>query len=230
MKISMICMLILLTCIPQVPGAIVVIDGVLNESIYNMVTPLKGDISSLYLVPMSDGVYIGAIVEDANINVGDPQQFWNGSCVEIWFDWANDKSAAFDQNDQQFWFCPVKGKGDKGYAGQWHRAADCIPDTIYDYANQSKLIDIAFTIEKGKGYTIEAWISREAMKGYKPSGTIGFTYSADKGGVKYEWEKAKLGGNFYELPNLWPKLEITEILAVQPEGKLPVLWSKVKWE
>ena len=111
-------MLMLLACAVQVLGFNVVIDGVLDESIYTKVTPLKGDISLLYLVPMSDGLYIGAEVEDANINVGNPQEFWNGSCVEIWFDWANDDSPAFDQNDQQFWFCPIKGKGDEGYSGQ----------------------------------------------------------------------------------------------------------------
>jgi len=228
MRNLIICVLVVFAYSAQALGFSVVIDGVLDESIYTKVTPLKGEISSLYLVPMSDGVYIGAEVEDANVNVDNPQEFWNGSCVEVWFDWANDDSPVFDENDQQFWFCPLTGKGDEGYAGQWHRAADCITATMYDYANQSDLIDIAFVIHKGKGYTIEARIAKEAMKGYTPNGTIGFTYSADKGGVKYEWENAKLGGNFYEQPNIWPDLEISEILAVRHGGKLSVLWGGVK--
>lgn len=229
MRDLMICVLMVLSFAAQALGSNVVIDGVLDEAIYTKVTPLKGEISSLYLVPMSDGVYIGAEVEDANINVGNPQEFWNGSCVEIWFDWANDDSPAFDQNDQQFWFCPVKGKGDEGYSGQWHRAADNIPATMYDYGSQSDMIDMAFVVNTGKGYTIEARIAKEAMSGYTPNGTIGFTYSADKGGTKYEWENAKLGGNFYELPNLWPDLEISEVLlAVRPGGKLSASWGDVR--
>ena len=99
---------------------------------------------------------------------------------------------------------------------------------MYDYGNQSELIDMAFVINKGKGYTIEARIAKEAMKGYIPNGVIGFTYSADKGGTKFEWEKAKIGGIFYEQPNTWPDLEISEVVAVRPLGKLPVLWGSVK--
>ena len=228
MRSLMLSILMVSICAAQSLGFNVSIDGVLDEVIYTEVTPLKGDISLLYLVPMADALYIGAEVEDANINVGNPQEFWNGSCVEIWLDWANDDSPAFDENDQQFWFCPLKGKGDKGYVGQWHRAADCIPATMYDYANESDMIDMAFAVNKGKGYTIEARIAKEAMKGYTPNGTIGFNYSADKGGTKFEWEKAMLGGNFYELPNIWPDLEISEVLAVQPGMKLSALWGSVK--
>jgi len=87
---------------------------------------------------------------------------------------------------------------------------------------------MAFVVHKGKGYTIEARIAKEAMKGYTTNGTIGFTYSADKGGMKYEWEEANLGGNFYEQPNRWPDLLISEIRSVQHGRKLPVLWGSVK--
>ena len=68
----------------------------------------------------------------------------------------------------------------------------------------------------------------EAMEGYTPTGTIGFNYSADKGGTKYEWVEAKLGGNFYEQPNTWPDLEIAEVMAVLPVDKLSVLWGRMK--
>ena len=221
---------ILLASGTHVLGFDMVIDGVLDEFVYTEVTPLKGEISSLYLVPMADALYIGAEVEDANINVATPMEFWNVSCIEIWLDWANNDSLTFDKDDQQFWFCPLEGAGDQGYAGQWNRASDNIAETMYDYANQSDLIDATFVVNKGEGYTIEARIAKEAMGGYTPTGTIGFTYSADKGGVKYEWEEAMLGGNFYEKPDLWPDLQITEVLAVQPGGKLPVLWGNVKAE
>jgi len=223
-----VCALTLLAFSAQAPAFNVVIDGVLDEPVYAMVEPLKGDISSLYLVPMSDALYIGAEVEDANINVGNPQEFWNCSCVEIWLDWGNEGSPAFDENDQQFWFCPVKGKADVGYVGQWHRAADNIPETMNDYASESDLIDMAFVINEGEGYTIEARIAKDIMAGYKPTGVIGFTYSADKGAIKYEWEAAGIGGNFYEKPDTWPDLEISEILSVRPSGKLPTLWGRVK--
>ena len=225
---SSICILTVLICSANAMGSNVVVDGVLDEPVYNMVTPLKGEISLLYLVPMSDGIYIGVEVEDGAINVGNPQEFWDASCVEIWFDWENNDSLTFDRDDQQFWFCPVEGNGGEGYAGQWHRAADNIPETKYDYANESELIEMAFVVNKGKGYTIEAWIDKRAMDGYRPSGTIGFNYSADKGSTKYEWEEAGLGGTFYEKPDIWPDLEITEILAVQPIGKCPALWGSLK--
>ena len=77
MRNLIICALTLLAFSAQAPAFNVVIDGVLDEPVYTMVEPLKGDISSLYLVPMSDALYIGAEVEDANINVGNPQEFWN---------------------------------------------------------------------------------------------------------------------------------------------------------
>ena len=228
MRNMVICVLIAFICATRVFGSSITIDGILNESIYKKVEPLKSDISLLYLVPMADGVYIGADVADDNINVPDPQQFWNSSCVEVWFDWANDDSPVFDENDQQFWFCPVKGNGNKGYMGQWHRANDCVKETMYDYANQSDKMDMAFVINQGKGYTIEARIGKEAMKGYTSKGKIGFTYSADKDGVKNEWEKAQLGGIFYEQPNTWPDLVITEVLAVKSVGKLTIVWGRIK--
>jgi len=228
MRNPIVCVLMVLVCTAQVSGFQVAIDGVLDESIYTKVTPLKGEISSLYLVPMADALYIGVEVEDTAINVGNPGEFWDASCVEIWFDWANNDSAAFDEDDQQFWFCPVAGAGDEGYAGQWHRAADNIADTVYDYANQGDMIDMDFVVNKGEGYVIEGRIAKEAMGGYTPNGTIGFTYSADKGGIKFEWEEAMLGGSFFEKPNIWPDLDITEVLAVQSGGKLSVLWGEVK--
>ncbi len=165
MRNLIICVSILLFSGAYVLGFDIAIDGVLDESVYTEVEPLKSAISSLYLVPMVDALYIGVEVEDANINVADPMQFWDASCVEIWFDWANNDSLTFDKDDQQFWFCPVKGAGDQGYAGQWHRAADNIPATVYDYANQGDLIDAAFVIDNGKGYTIEARIAKDAMGG-----------------------------------------------------------------
>lgn len=67
------------------------------------------------------------------------------------------------------------------------------------------------------------------MGGYNPTGTIGFNYPADKGGTKFEWEEAGIGGNFYEKPDTWPDLKITEvILAVQRESKFPILWGDLK--
>ena len=110
----------------QAIGFNVDIDGVLNDVAYKKVSPLNSaeKIGVLYLVPMKDELYIGAEVEDAKINVANPQQFWQGSGIEIWFDWGNEGNATFDKNDQQFWFVPVKGKGKEGYAGQWHRAQD----------------------------------------------------------------------------------------------------------
>ena len=178
---------------------------------------------------MADALYIGVEVEDAGINVANPKEFWDASCVEVWFDWENNDSPVFDKDDQQFWFCPVNGKGDQGYVGQWHRADDNIPATMYDYAHESDLIDMAFVADN-EGYTIEARIGKDIMDGYKPTGTIGFTYSADKGGTKFEWEEAMLGGAFYEKPDQWPDLVITEVLAVQAEGKLAALWGTVKTE
>jgi hypothetical protein len=68
MRNLIICALTLLAFSAQAPAFNVVIDGVLDEPVYTMVEALKGDISSLYLVPMSDALYIGAVVEDANIN------------------------------------------------------------------------------------------------------------------------------------------------------------------
>lgn len=207
----------------------VAIDGILDDVIYGKITPLKSDISSLYLAPMEDALYIGVEVEDDNINVDTPEEFWNVSCVEIWFDWDNNDSLAFDKDDQQFWFCPAKGNGDQGYAGQWHRASDNIAQTMYDYANQSDLIDMDFAVDGG-GYVMEIKIDKKALSGYLTDGTIGFTYSADKGGTKFEWEEAMLGGSFYEKPDTWPDLEIAEVLAVQPHRKLPSLWGEVKLE
>ena len=101
MRISILCILTLITCAVQSMGFNVVIDGVLDEGMYAAVTPLKSAISLLYLIPMSDALYIGAEVEDASIMVDDPQQFWNSSCVEVWFDWANDNSPALDENDRE---------------------------------------------------------------------------------------------------------------------------------
>ena len=181
------------------------------------------------LIPTADNLYIGAEVEDDSINVSDPASFWDMSCVEVWFDWANEDTPTFDANDQQFWFLPVMGNGDQGYAGQWHRDADNIPATVYDYANQSDMIDAAFVVNEGVGYTIEVRIAKEAMGGYTPNGKIGFTYSADKGGTKYEWEAAMLGGEFYSKPNTWPDLDISEVrLAVQLRGTLSTLWGRMK--
>ena len=207
----------------------IIIDGVLDEDAYSKAIPLNSDISTLYLVPTPDMLYIGAEVEDKNITIPNPQEFWDASCVEIWFDWGNDDSAAFDENDQQFWFCPIEGNGLQGYAGQWHRAQDNIEATVYDYANQSEWIEMAFVIDDGVGYTIEVAMAPEAVTGYTPDATIGFTYSADVLGSKHEWEEAGIGGNFYEQPNTWPDLTISAVdLPVQPKAKLAVRWADLR--
>ena len=78
------------------------VDGALNEAAYKKVPPLNSatNIGVLYLVPMKDELYIGAEVKDAKINVVNPQKFWEGSGIEIWFDWGNEGNATFDKNDQ----------------------------------------------------------------------------------------------------------------------------------
>ncbi len=40
-----------------------IVDGILDESVYTIVDPLKSEISSLYLVPMADALYIGVEVD-----------------------------------------------------------------------------------------------------------------------------------------------------------------------
>ena len=76
---------------------------------------------------------------------------------------------------------------------------------MYDYANTSDLLDMAFTVDEGTGYTIEASIAAEALEGYDPNATIGFTYAADKDnvGLKFQWEKANLGNGYWENPSMW---------------------------
>ena len=206
------------------------VDGALNEAAYKKVPPLNSatNIGVLYLVPMKDELYIGAEVKDAKINVVNPQKFWEGSGIEIWFDWGNEGNATFDKNDQQFWFVPVKGKGKEGYAGQWHRAQDNIKATIYDYANEGDLVDMAFVVDKGQGYTIEARIAKKAIAGYDPNATIGFTYSVDKGGAKFQWDKKNCGNGFWENPSMWPDLELSEVLSVDITNKLPIRWGNIK--
>lgn len=164
MRSLVISILIMFACATQILGFEVAIDGVLDESIYAVVEPLESEISSLYLVPMVNALYIGIEVEDAGINVANPQEFWDASCVEVWFDWENNDSLTFDIDDQQFWFCPVNGKSDQGYVGQWHRAEDNIPATMYDYAHESDLIDMAFVADNA-GYTIEVRIGKDIMDG-----------------------------------------------------------------
>lgn len=224
-----ICSAIALLFSTQAVGATVEIDGVLDEGIYKAAPPLESAIGVLYLVPTSEVLYIGAEVEDANINVGNPQKFWLGSGIEIWFDWGNEDNVTFDENDQQFWVVPVEGEGDAGYSGQWHRAADNIRETMYDYANESDLLDMAFILDEGTGYTIEASIAAEAMEGYDPNATIGFTYSVDKGGAKFQWDKEILADPFWERPDMWPDLALAQVeLSVEPQEKLPVLWGRMK--
>ena len=212
----------------QAVGANVKIDGVLDEWVYEAVPPLNSPISVVYLVPMTDVLYIGIEVEDANIDVSNPQEFWTISAIEIWFDWGNEGNATFDKNDQQFWFVPLQGDGDAGYSGQWHRAADNVPGTMFDYANTSDLLDMAFTVDKGTGYTIEASIAEEAMEGYDPNATIGFTYAIDKGGAKIQWDQANLPEGYWENPSPWPDLELAEVISVEPQEKLPALWGSMK--
>ena len=64
--------------------------------------------------------------------------------------------------------------------------------------------------------------------GYDPSATIGFTYSIDKGGAKIQWDKENLGDPFWERPDMWPDLELAEVLSVEPQEKLPLLWGRMK--
>ena len=87
---------------------------------------------------------------------------------------------------------------------------------------------MAFIVDKGKGYTIEARIAKEAMAGYTPNGTIGFTYSVDKRGGKFQWEEENLGNGFWAQPNTWPDLEISKVVSVEFQEKLSVLWGRVK--
>ena len=87
---------------------------------------------------------------------------------------------------------------------------------------------MAFIVDKGQGYTIEARIAKKAIAGYDPNATIGFTYSVDKGGAKFQWDKKNCGNGFWEYPSMWPDLELSEVLSVDITNKLPIRWGNIK--
>jgi len=68
------------------------------------------------------------------VAAGNPRQFWNESCVELFIDpTAGGHQSGWSDTSHQFWFCPVRDEQGEWrlYAGEFKRSR-AVAETLYD--------------------------------------------------------------------------------------------------
>lgn len=105
-----------------------------------------------------EGLHIACFMPGADMQTGDPRDFWDLTCAEVFID-RDFSASAWGNTSHQFWLTPAQtDQGWRLYAGEWKRGA--IPNTIYDDTRVSGAVAVDDT-----GVVIEALIPSAAIGG-----------------------------------------------------------------
>ncbi|NSW55803.1 MAG: hypothetical protein HPY44_07320 [Armatimonadetes bacterium] len=103
-----------------------------------------------------EGLLVACRIPSADMQTGDPRDFWDLTCAEVFID-CDFSAAAWGNSSHQFWLTPTQtDQGWRLYAGEWKRGA--LPNTIYDDARISGTVAVDST-----GVVIEALIPSTAI-------------------------------------------------------------------
>jgi hypothetical protein len=166
--------------------------------------------AKVFLAWGKEGLYCGVEVQDSVINTADPRSFWNGDCLELFVDTADDKRHRFfEPGDHQFWFVP-QANGNRVYAGQWKRK-DEIADTKYDLPGVQSA-----AVRTADGYTLEFLLPAALLQKFKPEagGKLGLSVNLTVKGKRFArevyWPWTKSDWSVQNLPKSWGSVELAD--------------------
>ncbi|MCY3021020.1 MAG: hypothetical protein NTW87_18550 [Planctomycetota bacterium] len=158
----------------------------------------------------TDGIYGAVEVHDSQVSTADPRSFWNGDCLELFLDTADDKShREFRAGDHQFWFVP-QVKENRVYAGRWKRK-DEIPETIYDLPGVKSA-----AMRTDDGYVMEFLLPAAALQNYRPEigARLGLNLNLTVKGQRFSrevyWPWTKADWALANWPKMWGTVQLAE--------------------
>lgn len=119
--------------------------------------------TELWAAWSDEGLHMALRVRDARAVAHDPRSFWNGDCLEVFLDTADDKThREFRPGDHQFWVVPQVDASTVSI-GQWKRKAE-IPQTIFNVPGAR-----GFSRREGNGYAMEFLLPAAAIHKFRPA-------------------------------------------------------------
>jgi lysophospholipase L1-like esterase len=108
------------------------------------------------------GLWLAARLPAKDLAAGDPKQFWDWTCAELFVDTSGESSRGWGAKAHQFWLTPVREGGTwRLYVGEWKRGPS-IDATLYD----DRRVKTGVRVE-AEAVVLEALIPAEAI-GAKP--------------------------------------------------------------
>jgi len=166
--------------------------------------------AKVYLAWAKDGIYGAVEVHDSQLSAADPRSFWNGDCLEVFVDTADDKrQREYQAGDHQFWFVPLVNEN-RVYVGRWKRK-DEIPATLYDIPGIQSA-----AARKDDGYVMEFLIPATALQKYRPEvgAKVGLSVNLSVKGKRFArevyWPWTKTDSALANWPKLWGSLELVD--------------------
>jgi len=144
-----------------------------------------------------DGLYFGYTVDDPNGIQPNPEQSWDGDCIEIMIDMANSKrESAYENIDaQKFQLTPFGAKGNKDLrVWEMGRGLRGLRMAV-GYPDEEGVKGHAAATDHGGSYTVEGFISRRALSKplLVPGKYVGLNFSLNRGGdaTTYQWSASQ---------------------------------------
>lgn len=164
----------------------------------------------VFLAWAKEGLYGAVEVRDSQLVTADPRSFWNGDCLEVFVDTADDKShREYRAGDHQFWCVPLVNE-DRVYMGRWKRK-DEIPATLYDIPGIQSA-----AARKDDGYVMEFLIPAAALQKYRAEAgaRLGLSVNLTVRGKRFTrevyWPWTKSDWALANWPKMWGSLELAE--------------------
>lgn len=165
--------------------------------------------AAVHLAWSAEGIYVGLDVKGSKVQVADPRSFWNGDCLEIFIDTADDKRhREYEPGDHQFWFVSQPDQN-RVFAGQWKRKNE-IPETKYDLKDVK-----GAAVKTADGYRMEFLLPAAVLVKFKPEAgsRVGLNLNLTVQGTRFNrdvyWPWMKDWG-VQNLPKTWGTLELAE--------------------
>jgi hypothetical protein len=164
----------------------------------------------VFLAWSDDGLYGAVDVHDSKLSAADPRSFWNGDCLEIFVDTADDKrQREYEVGDHQFWLVPQVDQN-RVYVGRWKRKNE-IADTQYDVQGVK-----SGSVKTADGYSMEFFLPAAALQKYQPKvgGKLGVSVNLTVKGQRFNrevyWPWTKTDWALANWPKMWGSVELAE--------------------
>jgi hypothetical protein len=185
--------------------------GVIETAYWNKPVPAAWE-TNRYLMVQWDysGFYFAyQMVDDEDDTNIDRKNFWEGDCLELWFDLSNRRSDSRQADQQQFWFWPLGSRREPGIMGgelimpgsrpEPFRANNTAPDA-------PRMVMKRTTYPRGYQVEIHMPAARLRNANLTPGRIIAFDYSTDNGNNAYFWWTTELGKQASMTPSVWGDL------------------------